>query len=149
MFYFYSDCHLTVSISYFVFIIIRDDNNVLASHSSRCWKSGYPLQLDEKKRCLKKTKKISSYFLPSFLPSFSSTHPCFRMQHRVESWNRPDSKGGFHVTGTGAKGSRVVLSSLPANSSLQHSHTFSPLQMTENMSGCQSIVEPRGSPSDL
>lgn len=108
-----------------VFIIICDDNNVLASHSSvRSLKSGYPLKLRTKRKRLKKRHP----FIPSFLPSFSGTHPCFRLQCRVESRSWLDSRGGFHVTG--AKSSRVVLSSLPANSSLQHSHMFSQLKMT-------------------
>lgn len=52
------------------------------------------------KRDFRKKMDISS-----FLPSSSSTHPCFHLQHRAGSRSWPDSRGGFHVTETSAKGS--------------------------------------------
>lgn len=98
-----------LSISHSVSTMVGDEETGLSSHCSlrffffffEIWISSTASR-GEKKESFQKKKTTT---ISSFLPSFSGTHPCFHLQQRAESRSWPDSRGGFHVTETGAKGS--------------------------------------------
>lgn len=95
-----------------------------------------------KKRFLKK----DGYF---FLPSLFLRHtPMFSFAAQGGEQELARQQGWVSCNWNWCKGLRVVLFSLPDNSSLLHTHTFSRLQMTE-MSDCQSVATPWGHPSYL
>lgn len=140
---------VSFSVSHSVSMIVRDEKTGLSSHSSvrfllNLWIPSIA-RLKKKERFQKK-KKDGSFFLPSL---FLQHTPMFSFAAQGGEPELARQQGWVSCNWNWCKGLRVILWSFPANSSLQHSHTFSRLQMMEKMTDCQSVATPWESPSYL